>query len=100
MDSLFLLLVALILLLPQGFALLGCLGLLPACCRLLLKSLGLRLLSLRFVNCLNQHTLVLVCVTLGFVVAEVVEVLVNLFAFTILAEQASEDSLAPHPKNL
>merc|ERR1719426_512359 len=78
-----------ILLLPESFPLLGSLGFLTSGSRLLLQSLSLHLLCLRLVDRLDKHTLVLVCVTLGFVVTEVVEVLVNFLALAILAKQPS-----------
>lgn len=49
---------------------------------------------------LNEGTLVLEGVTLGGVVQLVVEVLVDLARGTVLDQQAAEDPLTTHPKNL
>merc|ERR1719198_1776213 len=92
-GSLLLLLFALVLLFSGSLALLCCLRLLAACCRLLLQCLGLRLLSLRFVDRLNQDALVLVSVTLGLVVAKMVQMLVDFLTFAILAKEPSENTL-------
>lgn len=49
---------------------------------------------------LDQSALVLEGVTLAQVVELVVEVLVNLARGTVLDEEAAEDTLAAHPKDL
>lgn len=49
---------------------------------------------------LNEGTLVLEGVTLGSVVQLVVKVLVDLAGGTVLDQQAAENSLTAHPKNL
>jgi len=49
---------------------------------------------------LHQVLLALEHVTLGLEIEFLVEVLVNLLAFTILAQQSSEDTLASNPKAL
>lgn len=49
---------------------------------------------------LNKGTLVLEGVTLGGVVQFVVEVLVDLARGTVLDQQAAENPLTAHPKNL
>merc|ERR1719310_1719485 len=74
-------------------------GLLPAGLLLLLEGLLLQLALLHLVDCLDQHTLILVRVTLSLAVEEVVHVLVVLL-LTVLAEQAAEDTLTTHPEDL
>jgi hypothetical protein len=58
------------------------------------------LLLLHLVNGLDEHSLVLVEVTLGSKIELMVDVLGDLLGIAILAEEASEDSLASHPQDL
>merc|ERR1719188_1617888 len=67
---------------------------------LLGEGLGLHLLGLHLVDGLNEHTLVLVGVTLGVAVEVVVDVLVDLLLLAVLPQQAPKDTLPAHPQNL
>merc|ERR1719491_1041307 len=58
------------------------------------------LYSLCLVDGFNQHTLVLVLVTLGCAVEEMINVLVNLFGLPVLAQQTAKHTQTPHPKHL
>merc|ERR550537_1151205 len=69
-----------------------------ACFLLLVQGLRLNLLGLHFVDGLNEDALILVGVTLGLPVEEVVHVLVNLLRLPVLSEQATEHTLAAHPE--
>merc|ERR1719264_945397 len=57
---------------------------------LLSQGLGLRLLRLHLMNRLDEHTLVLVRVTLGVAIEKMVDVLVDLLGLAVLAEQAAK----------
>ena len=57
-------------------------------------------LGLLVVDGLDEHTLVLVHVTLALKVELVVEVAVNLLGVTVLGEQATEDAHPADPKDL
>merc|ERR1719330_632828 len=67
---------------------------------LLLERLRLEPLGLHLVDGLDQHALVLVGVTLGVAVEEVVHVLVDLLGLPVLAEEAAQDALPAHPQDL
>jgi hypothetical protein len=58
------------------------------------------LLLLHLVDGLDQDSLILELVTLGAEVELMVEILGDLLGIAILAEEATEDSLASHPQNL
>merc|ERR1719231_926650 len=81
-----------VLLAPQGLLLLGL--------RLLLDGLLLGLLRLGLVDGLDEHALVLELVALRADVEVVVDVLVDLLARPVLAQEAAEHALAPHPEDL
>merc|ERR1719163_2712054 len=66
------------------------LGLLAAGLLLLLQGLLLQLPLLHLVEGLHEHTLVLVSVTLGLAVEEVVHVLVDLLLLPVLAEETTQ----------
>merc|ERR1719453_1710459 len=68
--------------------------------RLLLQSLGLRLLCLSFVDCLDKHTLVLIAVTLGFNIEEVVDMLVYFLLLAVLAQEPAEHAQSANPNHL
>merc|ERR1719261_415890 len=74
--------------------------LLLACQRLLLEGLSLHLLSLFLVDSFDEHALVLVLVTLGLHIEEVVKMLVNLLLLTVLSEQPSQYTQTTHPEHL
>jgi len=57
------------------------------------------LFSFQFVNCFHENILVLELVTLGSKVQLVVDVLVDLFAVTILLQQSSKDSCSADSKD-
>jgi len=61
-----------------------------------LELLIVKLLSLHFVDFLDQNVLVLELVTLGGQVELVVDVLVDLLGFTVALEQPTEDTGATH----
>lgn len=67
---------------------------------LLNQSLGLSLLSLHSMNCLEQHTLVLELVTLGVEVESVINVPVDFLGVAHLVEETTEDTDTTHPKDL
>ena len=67
---------------------------------LFLKFLFSLLLSLHFVDGLNQDSLVLELVTLGQHVQAVVNVLVNLLGVSHLSKKTTKDSGAAHPQYL
>merc|ERR1719424_2028494 len=75
------------------------LGLLLARLLLIQERLRLCLLGLHLVDRFHKHTLVLVAVTLGLAVEEVVQVLVDLLGLPVLPEQATENTLTAHPKH-
>merc|ERR1740130_585022 len=76
------------------------LGFLLARCLLLLQSLCFCFFCLGFMDGLDKHTLVLVAVTLGLDVEEVVDVFVNLLLLAVLAQQPTEHPQAAHPNHL
>jgi len=55
---------------------------------------------LHLVDGLDQHVLVLELVTLGAEVELVVDVLVDLLGFTVLAEEASQNADSAHPEDV
>jgi hypothetical protein len=57
------------------------------------------LFSFQFVNCFHKNILVLELVTFGSKVQLVVDVLVDLFAVTILLQQSSKDSCSADSKD-
>jgi hypothetical protein len=67
---------------------------------LILNGLGSELLSLSLVNVFHQDTLVLENITLGLEVQGVVQVLVDLASFSVLAEETTKDTHAAHPQDL
>ena len=67
---------------------------------LFLKFLFSLLLSLHFVDGLNQDSLVLELITLGSQVEVMVDILGDLLCFSILSKKSSENSLSSHPDNL
>jgi len=67
---------------------------------LVLDGLCTELLGLGLVDVFHEDTLVLKHITLGLEVQGVVQVLVDLASFSVLAEKATEDSHAAHPQNL
>jgi hypothetical protein len=64
------------------------------------QRLGLKLLRLHRVNCLEQDTLVLELVTLGVEVESVINVPVDFLGVTHLVEETTEDTDTTHPENL
>ena len=64
------------------------------------ENLGSGLLGLSLVNVFHEHTLVLEDVTLGLLVEDMVEVLIDFSGLSILSQQPSEDSLPSHPLDL
>ena len=66
---------------------------------LISESLGTGLLRLGHVDVLHQDTLVLEDVTFRLHVQIVVQVLIDLTGFTILAKQSPQDALTPHPEH-
>jgi hypothetical protein len=67
---------------------------------LVLDGLGSELLSLSLVDVLHQDTLVLEDVTLRLEVQGVIQVLVDLTGFSVLAEKTTEDTHTAHPQDL
>lgn len=76
------------------------LALRPLSLELIRESLLSGLLCLCLVNALHEHSLVLEHVSFHFHVHCVVHVLVNLFGFPVLAQQAPENTHPAHPKDL
>ena len=68
--------------------------------KLVRQSLLSSLLSFGLVNALHQNSLILKDITLNLHVHVMVHVLVNLLGLSVLAEQTSEDTHSPHPKDL
>jgi hypothetical protein len=67
---------------------------------LVLDGLGSELLSLSLVDVLHKDTLVLEDITLGLEVQGMVQVLVDLTSFSVLAEETTEDTHTAHPEDL
>jgi hypothetical protein len=67
---------------------------------LLSKLLLSDLLLLHLVDGLDEHSLVLVEVTLGSKVEVMVNVLGDLLGISVFSEKSSQDSLSSHPQNL
>merc|ERR1719487_1479865 len=64
------------------------------------EDLGAVRLGLGLVDVLHENALVLEDVTLGLHVELVVEVAVDLAGLAVLAQEATEDALPPHPEDL
>lgn len=67
---------------------------------LLCEFLFSLLLSLHFVNGLDQDSLILELVTLGSQIEVMVDILGDLLCLSILSEETSENSLSSHPEDL
>ena len=67
---------------------------------LVLDGLRSELLGLSLVDVLHQDTLVLEDITLRLEVQGVVQVLVDLASFSVLAEKTTEDTHTAHPQDL
>ena len=64
------------------------------------QSLSLNGLSLSLVNGLNKNSLILELVTLSSHVEEMVDVVIDLSLFAILAKESTENSLSSDPEDL
>ena len=85
---------------PGNLPFTACLALGTLGLKLIRKCLLYGLLSLGLVDTLHEHPLVLEHVTLDLHVHVMVHVLVDLLGFTVLAQQAPQNTHPPHPKNL